>query len=333
LVAWRHLWSSGRAVFCSVEPEKIVVNEPTTAALKMNPTRVFALLAVGLASVCLTLPVAAAEPWTFERAISHALTNSPDARLAQQRITAAQAGLRQANAALMPQLQFQSSYFRTDNPLMVFGSALNQRAFSFGMDFNDVPDADDLNVKGQLAVPLYAGGRLTAGRNAAKAHNEAAKQDAEATRNTLAFEVARAFHTVLKTREFIKATEAGVRSFENNVAIADKRLNAGTLLKADVLDVQVRLAQAREDSVRAHNASELAVRALRNLLGIDQGEFDVANSAPAVTAPASDDFSPRPELAASRERRRAAEADQRIARAALRKALGLSQLDSATPNR
>jgi hypothetical protein len=60
---------------------------------------------------------------------------------------------------------------------------------------------------------------------------------------------------------------------------------------------------------------------------------DVADSAPAVTAPASDDFSPRPELAASRERRRAAEADQRIARAALRKALGLSQLDSATPNR
>ena len=72
----------------------------------------------------------AAEPWTLPRAIDFAVTNSPDARMSEQRIRAAQAALRQANAAFSPQLQIQSSYTRTDNPMMVFGSVLSQHAYN-----------------------------------------------------------------------------------------------------------------------------------------------------------------------------------------------------------
>jgi len=157
------------------------------------------LLLLGLA-----LSGAAAEPWTLERAVEHGLQNSPAARLAQQRIVAAQAGLRQAAAAFMPALQIQSSYVRTDNPMQVFGSALNQHSASLDM-LDSPPDADNLNVKGLVTVLLYTGGRNSAGRESARANTEAARQNAEAVRNALAFEVARAFHTVLKTRDFIRA--------------------------------------------------------------------------------------------------------------------------------
>jgi len=249
----------------------------------------------------------AAEPWTLERALEQALNHNPDARIAQQRIAAAQAGLEQANAAFWPRLQFQSSYTRTDNPMMVFGSILNQRAYSSSLNFNDVPDVDDLNTRGLVTVPLYAGGKTKAGREAAKANTEAAKQDSEAVRNALGFEVSRAFYSVLKTRQFIRAAEAAVNSFEGSLSIAKKRLEAGSLLKTDVLDIEVRLAQAREDLVRARNANALAVRALRNLLGIEDSDFVVADSAPTVTAPDSGDFSRRAELAAARQRERAAQ--------------------------
>lgn len=261
----------------------------------------------------------AAEPWTLERALEQALAHNPDARLARNRIAVAQAGLEQANAAFWPRVQFQSSYTRTDNPMMVFGSILNQRAYPYPpsspLNFNDVPDVDDLNARGMVTMPLYAGGRNKAGREAAKANTEAAKQDDEAVRNTLGFEVARAFHTVLKTREFIRAAEAAVNSFQTNVAIANKRLEGGTVLKTDVLDLQVRLAQAREDLVRARNANALAMRALRNLLGIEEGDFEVAETAPSATAPDSGDFSHRAELAAARQRERAAEEQARGAKA------------------
>ena len=258
--------------------------------------------------LALSLPANAAEPWTLERALDYALTHNPDARIAQQRIAAAQAGLEQANSTFWPRLQVQSGYTRTDNPMLAFGSILNQRSYSSSLNFNDVPGMDDLNAQGMITVPLYAGGRNVAGRQAAKATTEAAKQESAAIRNELGFEVSRAFHTVLKTRQFILAAEAAVNSFETNLVVAGKRLEGGTLLKSDMLDIEVRLAQAREDLVRARNASTLAQRALRNLLGIEEGGFVVADTAPAVSAPDPGDFSQRPELAAARERERAAQA-------------------------
>lgn len=256
----------------------------------------------------------AEEPWTLERALDHALNHSPDARLAQQRIVAGRAGLDQANAAFWPQVQLQSSYVRTDHPVSVFGSVLNQRSFSPALNFNDVPDIDNLNVRGIVTVPLFNGGRNVAGRDSARALAESARRQGEAVRNTLGFEVARAFHTAHKTREFIRTTEAGVRSLESSLEIARQRFSAGTLLKADVLDVEVRLAQAREDLVRSRHAQALAIRSLRNLLGFEAGEFIVADVAPSVAAPQSNDFSGRPELAAAREQERSAEAAVRQVR-------------------
>ena len=184
-----------------------------------------------LCALALTAP--AAEPWTLDQAIRQALTNSPDARIAQHRIAAAQAGLDQARAAFSPQLQFQSSYVRTDNPMLAFGSILNQRSFSSSLDFNNVPDQDNANFRGLLTMPLYAGGRNVAARDSARANTEAARHEATAIRNTLEFEVARAFHTVSKTRAFITATTAGAQAFETNLALANRRLNVGTLLKSD----------------------------------------------------------------------------------------------------
>jgi outer membrane protein TolC len=259
-----------------------------------------------------SLAVNASESWTLERALDYALAHNPDARIAQQRIAAAQAGLEQANSAFWPRLQVQSSYARTDNPMMVFGSILNQRAYPGpSLNFNDVPDVDDLNARGIVTVPLYAGGRNVAGRQAAKANTEASKQDSAAVRNALGFEVSQTFYTVLKTRQFIHAAEAAVNSFETNLVVAQKRLDGGTLLKSDALDIEVRLAQSREDLVRARNANILAERALRNLLGIEGGEFAVAETAPVISAPDAEDFSQRPELAAARERESAAQAQVR----------------------
>ena len=110
------------------------------------------LLIIGIAA-CLAWNAGAAEPWTLEQAIRCALTNSPDARLAQQRIDVARAGLSQANAAFSPQVQFASSYSRSDNPMQAFGSILNQRAYAkITAPFDGVITAKGADV-GDLATP------------------------------------------------------------------------------------------------------------------------------------------------------------------------------------
>lgn len=282
----------------------------------MKPTALHGLLAGLLVGGAVT--GGAGEPWTLEKAITHALANNPDARQAEQRIVAARAGIEQANAAFRPQVQFQSSYIRTDNPVGVFSAALNQRSFGPRLDFNDVPDADDLNVRGLVTVPLYTGGRNMAGRDAATASTEAARHAAQAVRHILEFEVTRTFLTIGKARELVLASEAAVAGFGKNLTVAKKRFNAGTILKAEVLDVEVRLAQAKEEVVRARNARSLAERVLRNLLGLEAQDFAVVDSLPPILAPVTTDSFQRPELRAAEQNRRAAEAELRGARSGYR---------------
>ena len=265
-------------------------------------------------------PTGAAEPWTLERALEEANKSNPDVRLAIQRVAVAQAGLEQANAAAGPRLQFQSSYTSTDNPMMAFGSILNQRAYPYPpaapLNFNDVPSVDDLNMRGLATMPLYAGGRISANRGAARASAEASAAESLAVRNALAFEVARAFYTIQKTRVFVQAAEALVKSLELNLGIARKRLEAGTLVKAEVLDFEVRLAGARESLVRARNAQTLALRVLRNLLGNEEPDFAVSSEMPDVAPPPRQDFSNRPEMATARLREQAATDQVRVAKGA-----------------
>jgi len=271
----------------------------------------FSMLAAGAASILCAI---AGEPWTLERAVDYALAHNPDARIAQHRITAAQAGLAEAYSAFWPKLQLQSSYSLTDNPMLAFGSILNQRSFSPTLNFNNVPETDDVNVRGIVTAPIYAGGRNIAERNAAISATRAARHEQAALRNTLEFEVVRAFYTISKTRQFIRSVEASVHSHETNLVIARRRLDAGTLLKSDALDFEVRLAQAREDLVAARNANLIAERVLRNLLGLEaMEEFVVADAVPNIDVP-SNSSGERPELLALRERREAAVAKVRGAK-------------------
>jgi outer membrane protein TolC len=298
--------------------KKSLLRESSSACRALTSARAWlrrSVSAILAAASCWFSTAQAAEPWTFEQAVSYALTNSPDARIAQQRIAVARAGIAQADAALWPKLQFQSSYSWTDNPMLAFGAILNQRSFSPSLDFNEVPATDNLNVRGVVTAPLYTGGQVRAGRTAARAGAQAAEWEAEAVRSTLGFEVARAFHTVLKAHAFIQATEAAVNGYERNVNVARKRYQAGTLLRADLLDVEVRLAQSREDLVRARNAEALAERALRNLLGLDTPDFGVVDTVTELPTPPAD-MSPaqRPELLALQQRELAAEATVRGAR-------------------
>src|ERR1039458_1180103 len=87
---------------------------------------------LGFLTLWLTFSLAgnASESRTLGRALDYEVPSNADARIAHQRIAAAQAGLEQANSAFWPRLQVQSSYPRTDIPMMVFGSILNQRSYN-----------------------------------------------------------------------------------------------------------------------------------------------------------------------------------------------------------
>lgn len=245
-------------------------------------------------AVASTLP--AAESLTLSQAIARALADSPDARIAASRIDASEAMLMQARAAFQPQVKVQTGYILTNQPVNVFGIALNQRSFSPSLDFNNVPDADNWMSGASLTLPLYAGGKNIAGRDAALAALNASQHGATAVNQVLAYEVTRTFLMIHKTKALIEAAQASVQSFESNLKLSGKRIAAGTALKTDALDLELRLAQAREDLSRTQNANTLTRQSLAMLLGIESGEVDASPSLPPLEAPPSSQIINRPEI-------------------------------------
>lgn len=236
-------------------------------------------------SIVLTTVQAFAGEWTLQAAIEHALSHSPDALMARHKVQAAEAGVQQANAAFFPQLIAQSAYTRTNNPANVFMSVLNQRAFSPTLDFNDVPDADNINVNGTAQLMLFNGGRDSANLKAAKSMEASAQEDAGSVSAALSLEVARTFFTIWKAREYVKAADASVRSYDNNLTIANRRFAQDSILRADVLDVEVQMSQARESLIRARNAQSISLEVLRTLISTDDPDPRIPEDMPLILPP------------------------------------------------
>lgn len=264
-----------------------------------------------------------AEPWTLDRAVATALENSPDARVAHARVDGAQAFVDQAGAAWLPQVSVSGRYTDTNSPMMAFGSILNQRAFNFGLDFNHPGRIDNLNATGTVAYNIYSGGRATAGRTAARAGAEAAGHDLRTAQQQLATEVVRAVLNLRKAREAVTAVAGGVQAYEAAVAAARARFDAGQLLKADLLSLEVQLAQTRENLSSARHGAALAGLAFQFVLGLEPAAtpVELVEDDPALarlTPPDTRDFSRRPELLGLEARVRAASAMVEAARGARR---------------
>jgi outer membrane protein TolC len=286
----------------------------------MNPLLHPALVPIFL----LSFAAASAAPWSAADAVAAALRDSPDAALARQRVSAAEAMIEQANAASLPQLTVSGRYTETNSPMMAFGSILNQRAFNFGLDFNQPGRIDNLNLTGTVGYNLYAGGRATAGRDAARAGARAAAEDLRAARQQLAVEAIKALLNLRKARGAIAAVEAGVHAYEAAAQNARLRFDAGQMLKADLLSLEVQLAQTREQLTSARHGAALAERAFLFVLGREpksHGPVELAaedTSLATLAVPAATIGADRPELVSLRQRLTAAEKMVAVARGARR---------------
>lgn len=263
--------------------------------------------------------IAAEQPrvLTLPEAVQLALEKNPDLTTAQQRLAAARAALRGADAAFYPRLSVSESYAASDNPVQAFMMTLNQRAFNFNANFNHPDNTDNLNTKLLATYPLYNGGSDLAARQAARLGAEARENSIDAVRNDLVFEVTRSFYTIGKARQFVGVAEASVASMESNLSVASNRFAQGTALKTDVLDADVHLAEARENLVLARNALAISETIFRNVLGVGEtGNVTAAEvqfHAPEDPGTGPLDISHRAELLAMQKTVTAAERQVRTA--------------------
>ncbi len=253
--------------------------------------------------------------WTARNSVGFALANSPDSRVALQRIEVAAAAVNQAKVGFYPYVDVSAQYGQTNNPMYSFGNILNQGTFSPSMDFNDPGRTDDLNLRARVEYRFYNGGRDLAGVDAANASLARSRMDRATVHSHLAFEVVRGFQSIVQAGEMLGARNASLDAIRASLAVAEARFNAGDLLKADLLNLEVQESRASENLILAEHRLQLSQEIFLNLLGLKEGSVVIDSSQDGKQEiPGEQSYDLRPELQSLAHAEEAAAANLQAAR-------------------
>lgn len=263
---------------------------------------------------------------TLEQAIDTALANNPELSIMQARIEQADAELGESLANFYPQIKASMSYQHSDNPAQAFAMIIAQRRLNFtGTDFNHPGGVDNYRPQVTASYSLFRGGQDYYRSKAAELGLESSEFEKSAVRNQLVNNVTAAYYGELAAMEAHEISVRAIEAVQSELNQSKIRFDAGTLLKSDVLSLEVQLAEAKDAQIQAANAIEMAQSMLKTLLGLSPSEsFTIshAQSTPLPNAPAMYDellnqaLGRHPELMAADKRVAIAEQQLKMAKGA-----------------
>lgn len=170
--------------------------------------------------------------------------NNLQIKVAEKTFQSAKADYRQSNALFLPNINVSHTGISTTNPLMAFGSKLNQEILT-ASDFNPAllndPDVtQNFATKIEVQQPLFNLDGLYA-RQAAKAKMDAFQLQTERTKEYLELEVSKAYMQLQLAYKAVKVLEKANTTAHGNLKMVENYFKNGMLQKTDLLNVQVRV--------------------------------------------------------------------------------------------
>ena len=193
-------------------------------------------------------------------------------QISNQAFKSAQADYRQSNALFLPSITASHTAISTTNPLMAFGSKLNQEVLT-ASDFNpallnDPAVTQNYATKIEVLQPLINVDGLY-GRQAAKSKMEAFQLQTERTGEFLDLEVNKSFMQLQLAYKAVKVLEKANATGDANLKLITNYFNQGILQKTDVLSVQVRVNEIKNQLQYAKSNVQNASDYLAFLLNED----------------------------------------------------------------
>jgi len=165
-------------------------------------------------------------------------------QIARKNYESAKADYLQSNALFLPNISLSYTGMATTNPLMAFGSKLNQEILTQS-DFNpallnDPKTTQNFATKIEIQQPLFNMDGIF-GRQAAKAKMEAFQLQTQRTEEYLALEVSKAYMQLQLAYKALNVLEKAESTAKANLKLVENYFKQGLLQKTDVLNVQVRV--------------------------------------------------------------------------------------------
>lgn len=202
---------------------------------------------------------------TIDEAIAMALRQNPFHLAAQEKVSQARSQVRQAASGFLPTVNAQGSntldekLFVLEFPSMVPG----QPPQRFSIDFTK-----DYQMALTFGLPLYAGGRLTAGYRQANYGLQASREAVRLSEQETVFNVKRAFYTYLLAREFASVADESLALAEGFRDRVKNLYDVGMASKFELLLAEVQVTNLKPASIRAKNGIEVSALNLKTVLGL-----------------------------------------------------------------
>jgi outer membrane protein TolC len=165
-------------------------------------------------------------------------------QLAQKNYQSAKADYQQSNALFLPNITASHTAISTTNPLMAFGSKLNQEILT-ASDFNPALLNDPAKTQNFATVisvqqPLFNADGLYE-RKAAYAKMQAFQLQTERTKEYIQLEVSKAYMQLQLAYKAVSVLTKASATAQANLKLVENYFKQGLVQKTDVLNVQIRV--------------------------------------------------------------------------------------------
>jgi len=169
-------------------------------------------------------------------------------KISKEAFNAAKADYNQTNAVFLPNITASHTGISTTNPLMAFGSKLNQGILTQN-DFNPTllnnpEQTQNFATVIKVEQPLINLDGFYQ-RKAAKSKMDAMSLQSERTEDYLFFEVEKAYMQLQLAYKGEQVLKQALRTANENKKLADNSFKQGYLQRADVLNVEVRVTEIK----------------------------------------------------------------------------------------
>ncbi|HEX2166688.1 MAG TPA: TolC family protein [Longimicrobiales bacterium] len=253
-------------------------------------------------------------------ALSLAMERSEEVRVAQQQVRSASAQVRTARSSLLPQVNTQVGYTKTlrsvfqgadieipdslrfepdstaslqERIAYLERNTPNAAMGALGGLFSDLPFGREnaWTAAATLNQPLFSGGRIISGVQAARHAETAAEASLTEARADVALQVRETYYGALLADEAEEIVEASVGLAEEHLDRVRLLLETGQASELDAMRAEVELENLRPQLVQARNARELALLNLKRLVNLPIDApvsltTDLAAADPALPDPA-----------------------------------------------
>ena len=256
--------------------------------------RIVAAIGAGLSRAALVAAavvpgVAGAAPaLTLSAAVETALRENPAIQAVSSGVDVADARLDESRARLLPAVALSETWVRSNNPVFVFGSLLEQERFgprSFELDaLNDPSSLDNFRTAVEARVAVFDRLQTITGIRGAHIDRSRAEEATERVRQRIRLEVVRTYYGVAVARGRRRVAAEAVAAAEAERARVADLLSEGIGTEADVGAADVQLAGFHQEEIDAGGGVVVAVAALNTVLGQPVGlAHGIADDLPQVS--------------------------------------------------